>query len=107
MKPTSLSALTFLIATYALLIPCALANVEKAIFIAPGVEQVLQYTASRATWHLGDLPKLTHANHTLQTNITTGFPSASLPSGAETWMLLDELTPGKRYEARICWPATV
>ena len=107
MKPTSLSTLAALIATYALLIPHALANTEKTIFIAPDVEQVPQYTFRRAAWHLGDLPKLTHANHTLSTNISADFPNASSPSGPETWLLLDELKPGKRYEARLSWAASV
>lgn len=118
MKLNGLSALASLIISSALLIPQAVANTEKVIFQAPtpnektrfdspGTEDVPQYALRRLAWYLADLPKLTHDNFTLDTHIERGFPNASFPSGPETWVLLDDLNPGRRYEARVCWAATV
>lgn len=118
MKLNGLSMLSSLIISFALLIPQAVANTEKVIFKAPtpdekttfdapGTEDVSQYTLRRLAWYLADLPKLTHDNFTLDTHIERGFSNASFPSGPETWVLLDDLNPGTRYEARVCWAATV
>lgn len=107
MRLNGLFALTSLLITYASLIPGAVANTEKAIFIAPGVEEVPQHTARRSAWYLAVLPKLTHREFTVRVELDRGFPNGTSPFGPETWFLLEDLKPGKRYEARISWAATV
>ena len=117
MKLHGASSLASFILTSTLLVPHALANVEKvifkapgqekAVFDAPGTDDVSQHTLRRAAWYLADLPKLTHTNFTLNADIEAGFPNASFPDGPATWMLLEDLNPGQRYEARVSWPATV
>lgn len=107
MRLNGLLALASLLITYASLIPSALANTEKAIFVAPGAEEVPQHTARRSAWYLAALPRLTHREFTARVELDRGFPNGTSPFGPETWFLLEDLKPGKRYEARISWAATV
>ncbi|KAI0130771.1 hypothetical protein F4814DRAFT_444906 [Daldinia grandis] len=79
------------------------ANTEKAIFLGPP-------TASIPLSHLtlGDLhvDTLTPTNGAVRTHVEAQFPNVSLPHGKATWLVLDELTEGQRYEVRVCWAAT-
>lgn len=42
----------------------------------------------------------------LRTRLAAAFPNDKAPYGVESWFLLDRLSPGRRYEVRVCWPAT-
>ena len=80
------------------------ANVEKTIFLGPS-DLVLPDVHP----NLDDLRlhSLSHAQTILPTQLPVQFPSQSAPRGLESWYRLQRLEGGRRYEVRICWPATV
>ena len=78
-----------------------LANVEKTIFLGP------ELTKTSASLSSLPLHTLTPDNSALRTQLAARFPSSSHPLGTATWLVLDKLTPDRRYEVRVCWPATV
>lgn len=79
------------------------ANVEKIVFVAPQ-GQTLPKDASIDNLLLNSLSP---ANSTVRTYLNATFPTKPKPHGTTTWMLLEDLEPGMRYEVRICWIATV
>ncbi|KAI1659322.1 hypothetical protein F4813DRAFT_28741 [Daldinia decipiens] len=85
------------------LIAAVCANTEKAIFLGPPTTSI---PFSHPT--LGDLhvDTLTPTNGAIRTHVEAQFPNISLPHGKATWLVLDELTEGQRYEVRVCWAAT-
>ncbi|EXM30329.1 GPI-Mannosyltransferase II co-activator, Pga1 [Fusarium oxysporum f. sp. vasinfectum] len=93
----ALGGLLFLFST-------AIANVEKTIFTAPASLPIPQQKPS-----LGDLrlPILTPDAPSIRTHISRSFPSEpkDYASGVATWVLLDKLNQGQRYEFRVCWAA--
>ena len=81
------------------------ANVEKTIFLGPQPVALPNVHPS-----LDDLalPSLTPVGRSvLETQLAVQFPTAAAPRGVESWYLLKGLESGRRYEVRICWPATV
>ncbi|KAF1926590.1 uncharacterized protein M421DRAFT_211157 [Didymella exigua CBS 183.55] len=80
------------------------ANVEKTIFLGPGA-----VTLSDVRPSLDDLRlySLSSFNSILPTQLAVQFPSKAEPHGPESWYLLSDLEEDRRYEVRICWPATV
>lgn len=82
----------------------ALANTEKAIFLGPKTVNI-----PSAHPNLEDLKvdTLTPENWALRTHLTAQFPTDSARHGKSTWLVLDGLTEGQRYEVRVCWAATV
>jgi hypothetical protein len=87
-----------------LLSPFALANVEKTIFLGPPAISI-----PVAHPNLDDLSliPLSPLHFSARTRLNASFPSKSAPRGTQHWFLLDGLSPGARYEVRICWLATV
>ena len=87
------------------LLPFALGNVEKTIFLGPEAIHIPKHSQPNLdALRLGVLsPK--HTSRRLQ--LTASFPNPILPQGTPAWFLLYGLTPGQRYEVRICWAATV
>lgn len=96
----------------------ALANVEKTIFVAPPPP-----AHPPALDDLG-LDTLGPENPLLRTGLNASFPvqftvhgagagagagagEDEKSSGEESWFLLEDLSPGVRYEVRVCWLATV
>ncbi|TGZ83030.1 hypothetical protein EX30DRAFT_146861 [Ascodesmis nigricans] len=73
-----------------------LSNVEKVVFLAPPPSSISTTSISP------QLPHLSPQNTKLSTSWTTSFTE----TGAEHWLVLDNLNPAQRYEARICWSAT-
>lgn len=82
----------------------ASANAEKTIFLGPAPVNLPQQSPSLADLHLD---VLTPDDHVLRTHLAAVFPTEERPRGAETWLLLDSLAEGQRYEVRVCWLATV
>ncbi|KAF4967832.1 hypothetical protein FSARC_4689 [Fusarium sarcochroum] len=82
----------------------AFANVEKTIFTAPALLPIPQQKPSLADLRL---PVLTPDASDIRTNLSRVFPAEpkDYASGAATWVLLDNLNPGQRYEFRVCWAA--
>lgn len=81
----------------------AVANVEKTIFLGPAA--VALSNVRPALQGLG-LQVLSPANTILPIQVPVQFPSESAPHGLESWYLLRGLDDRRRYEVRICWPAT-
>ncbi|KAF1833928.1 hypothetical protein BDW02DRAFT_598652 [Decorospora gaudefroyi] len=79
------------------------ANVEKAIFLGPPPA-----TLSNDRPSLDDLglPVLSPSDAILPAQLPVQFPTDTLPRGLASWYLLRALDDGRRYEVRICWPAT-
>lgn len=80
------------------------ANVEKIIFLGPSVVTLPDVRPS-----LDDLNLrvLSSREPILPTQLSVQFPTIAQPRGLESWYLLSALEEGRRYEVRICWPATV
>ncbi|KAE8381047.1 hypothetical protein BDV26DRAFT_105576 [Aspergillus bertholletiae] len=89
----------FFLCTLAFLV---IANVEKTIFIAPPPLTIP--TADSTLDDLG-LDRLSPSSPILRTRINATFPSNGFP-GTDSWYFLENLTPGQRYEVRVCWLAT-
>lgn len=86
------------------LVAPALANVDKTIFLGPK-SVIIPPTHP----NLEDLrvDTLTPGNGTLRTHVEAQFPSETAKFGKATWLVLDGLTEGQRYEVKICWLGTV
>jgi hypothetical protein len=80
------------------------ANVEKTIFLGPGAVTLPEIRPSLDDLHLQSLSSL---DFVLPTQLAVQFPSIAEPHGLASWYLLSDLEEGRRYEVRICWPATV
>ncbi|KAL4890538.1 hypothetical protein BDV59DRAFT_204250 [Aspergillus ambiguus] len=89
----------FLLLLLSALVP---ANVEKTIFLAP--PSVILPSIDPALDDLG-LQRLSPNNPVLRTKLNVSFPTGSHP-GTDSWYFLENLSPGQRYEVRICWLAT-
>ena len=80
-------------------------NVEKTIFVGPARALI---PLAQPTLESLELDRLSPYDvWPLRTRLAVKFPTESHPSGHATWLLLDNLEEGQRYEVRICWPATV
>ncbi|KAK8009266.1 hypothetical protein PG991_011817 [Apiospora marii] len=79
------------------------ANTEKAIFLAPN-----NINIPSAHPNLDDLQvdTLTPDKWAIRTYLQAQFPTESAKYGKPTWLVLDQLTEGQRYEVRVCWAAT-
>ncbi|RMZ83975.1 hypothetical protein DV737_g1286, partial [Chaetothyriales sp. CBS 132003] len=85
-----------------LLCHLAHANVEKLVFSAPQAGPL----PSDASIDNLLLPTLSAQNSSLRTFLNASFPTRHSPKGTQTWVLLEHLTPGRRYEVRVNWIAT-
>lgn len=94
--------LLFLLA--ALGFPSAWANVEKTIFLGPPLTTVPDTGPGLDSLCLN---KLLPSSPKLRTPLPVQFPSKESPKGQHSWYILDQLTPSRRYEVRICWAAIV
>lgn len=83
-----------------------IANVEKAIFTAP---EAITIPLQKPSLEDLNLSVLTHDDSSIRANLTRVFPNEpkNYATGAATWLLLDSLNAGQRYELRVCWAAIV
>ncbi|KAH7411686.1 hypothetical protein DE146DRAFT_641112 [Phaeosphaeria sp. MPI-PUGE-AT-0046c] len=79
------------------------ANVEKTIFLGPDALVIPHAHPSLNNLRLNTL---SHSQSILAAQLPVRFPSKTAPHGLDSWYLLHQLQPGRRYEVRICWPAT-
>ncbi|EMD87627.1 hypothetical protein COCC4DRAFT_193000 [Bipolaris maydis ATCC 48331] len=79
------------------------ANVEKTIFLGPRAAALSNALPSIDTLASS---ALSPASSILSTRIPVEFPTESAPRGLESWHLVRRLDHGRRYEVRVCWPAT-
>ncbi|KAJ5178799.1 hypothetical protein N7492_002009 [Penicillium capsulatum] len=97
----------FILAALGIILPLltgiANANVEKTIFLAPAETKVPSGEPD-----IDDLgvERLSPENPVVRTRLNASFPTTSSPEGSESWFFLENLTPGQRYEVRVCWLAT-
>ncbi|CAI7578951.1 unnamed protein product [Penicillium manginii] len=79
------------------------ANVEKTIFLGPPASTIPSEEPD-----LDDLglERLSPTNPVVRTQINASFPTNDAPDGTDSWFFLEDLTPGQRYEVRVCWLAT-
>lgn len=87
-----------------LLIASACANTEKTIFLGPPTANIPSAHPTLEDLHV-DI--LTPTNWEIRIHLEAQFPNISSPNGKATWLILDELTEGQRYEVRVCWAAIV
>ncbi|KAF2197935.1 hypothetical protein GQ43DRAFT_434723 [Delitschia confertaspora ATCC 74209] len=80
------------------------ANVEKVVFLAPSPVIIPNAPSSLEDLRLDILSPT--QKPILSTELSVEFPTAPTPHGVESWYLLQSLKEGRRYEVRICWPAT-
>ncbi|PWY86871.1 hypothetical protein BO70DRAFT_333453 [Aspergillus heteromorphus CBS 117.55] len=80
----------------------AAANVEKTIFLGPPPSTIP--TPHPPIDDLG-LARLSPSQPILRTSLNASFPTPDT-LGTDSWYFLENLTPGRRYEVRICWLAT-
>ncbi|KAF8423643.1 hypothetical protein EV426DRAFT_574480 [Tirmania nivea] len=96
-------------------IPSAVANVEKVIFV-PSDSRPLQFTLNPNSLRLSpDGPRL-YTVLDLNANTTGSERNGGGDGGggrvgeereeSSTWVVLEKVIPGKRYEVRIVWAAT-
>lgn len=93
-----------------------LANVEKVVFLGPKAVNIPSQHPTLSDLHLDVLDPGNSSSSkgwSIRTNISAAFPpKLTYPEdenlkGKQTWLLLDNLIEGQRYEVRICWVATV
>ncbi|CAJ2511742.1 Uu.00g073670.m01.CDS01 [Anthostomella pinea] len=78
-------------------------NTEKAIFLGPPAANI---SSAHPTLDDLNIDTLTPQDFTVRTHLEAQFPSDAFEYGKATWLVLDELTEGQRYEVRVCWAAT-
>ncbi|CAK7239067.1 MAG: hypothetical protein STHCBS139747_000489 [Sporothrix thermara] len=82
------------------------ANVEKVIFVA-GQGAADGASALRSSILSSILPRLTPDGNAWRTGLPAVFSwEDHFPDNGTTWVLLDDLSEGQRYELRVCWAAT-
>lgn len=96
---------TFFWALTCSLLP-ALGNVEKTIFLAPPSISIPSGHPNLKDLYL-DVLFAPLSWLSLRRQVPASFPTPNDPRGNETWLLLEGLEEGRRYEVRICWVATV
>lgn len=84
----------------------ALGNVEKTIFLAPPSISIPSGHPNLNDLYL-DVLSAPLSQLSLRRQVPASFPTPTDPRGNETWLLLEGLQEGRRYEVRICWLATV
>jgi hypothetical protein len=90
-----------------LLLQQAAANVEKTIFLGPDTINVPHQSPTFDDLQLDVLSPASRESRSVRTHLSAEFPTRDRSRGKATWLLLDDLTPGRRYEVRVCWAATV
>ncbi|TLS25386.1 hypothetical protein PpBr36_07199 [Pyricularia pennisetigena] len=89
--------------------PHVAANVEKTIFLGPETINVPHQSPTIADLGLDVLSPHSAETRSIRTYLEAEFPGKDdqgLRKGKTTWLLLDNLKPGQRYEVRVCWMAT-
>lgn len=103
--------LSRLVVTLATLTSHVAANADKIIFTGPEPVTYPLASPSLSDLNLDVIGPAT--NLSLRTSLSRIFhddtdPVAQgKPPGSASWFILDGLTPGQRYELRVCWAAIV
>ena len=90
-----------------LLLFCVLAkaNVEKVTFVVPELGTDIQWASDEPRLNIDTLSS---SHQSLRTRLLARWPHTPASwTLSETWILLEDLREGGRYEVRVCWSATV
>jgi len=98
--PTALLCLLFIPFT-------VLANTEKVVFLSPDQLTFVNREDDSTFQPSCVQDTLSPSKRQLHTQLQVAFPSEEDPRGSENYYLLNGLEPGRRYEVRVCWSATV
>ncbi|KAF2223211.1 hypothetical protein BDZ85DRAFT_218838 [Elsinoe ampelina] len=98
--PRSLSLLLW---SFLIFVPYVFANTEKIIFLGP--ESIDLPQDGPSIEDLG-LVSLSPQTTTYRGALPVVFANGTYPKGLQSWYVLHDLTPGARYEVRVCWAAT-
>ena len=99
-----------------ILLPLAVANVEKTIFVGPAETTLPNDGPGLSNLCLESLapPREGSEITKLRTLLPVQFPTTERANevpkgfrGLQSWYILKDLKAGQRYEVRICWSATV
>ncbi|PHH66437.1 hypothetical protein CDD81_7492 [Ophiocordyceps australis] len=101
MKPYNNSPRKLLMLVVALLSVVAVANVEKVVFTGPA--PVGKSLAEAVLSHV-DIAALAPHWPWMRSNLSRVFPMNNA-KGHPSWLLLDGLQHGQKYEVRVCWAA--
>lgn len=96
--------LAFMTSSFTFLVTTALANTEKAIFVAPA--PTIMTDAQPVLADL-NLYSLSPEHPSLRLPLPVTFATNHQPRGLDSWYLLHSLKEGQRYELRVCWAAIV
>lgn len=94
----------FVLLSLALAASSVIANTEKVIFLGPEARPV---PVDSPTLDDLQLPELSPHRWALRTHLDAAFPTEVAALGSSSWVLLNGLKEGQRYEVRVCWAATV
>lgn len=111
--PHQSSSILFFLLPFFSFLSSTYANTEKAIFTAPDPITLSNLPPALEGQNIPILGPSTRWS--IRTNLTRVFAlSQEEKEGEEeeeqgyaSWLLLDNLTPGQRYELRVCWSALV
>lgn len=108
-RPLPTMRVSQLLCTVAHVFVCTVnANVEKVVFLGPSPVALAAVPNAPPSLDALRLDSLSPAlGAVVATQLPVRFPSAPAPRGLESWYLLRGLEDRRRYEVRICWPATV
>ncbi|KXJ97413.1 hypothetical protein Micbo1qcDRAFT_230076 [Microdochium bolleyi] len=123
--PALLTMLSDFLLLFLLLPLLVRANTEKTIFLGPPTVNIPSSHPTLDALLLDVLRPQTLASSVIRTTLNASFPQSSpyLASlgtgvggrdvdysdkdyGTPSWLILDDLVPGQRYEVRVCWAAT-
>ncbi|EHK46808.1 uncharacterized protein TrAtP1_005730 [Trichoderma atroviride] len=106
--PHQSSSISLLLLPFLSLVSPTYANTEKAIFTGPEPITLSNIPSALKDQNIPVLGPSTRWS--IRTNLTRVFPLSQEETeqeeqGYPSWLLLDNLTPGQRYELRVCWSA--
>lgn len=106
--PHQFSSISLLLLPFLSFLSPTYANTEKAIFTAPEPITLSNIPSALKDQNIPVLGPSTRWS--IRTNLTRVFPLSQEETeqeeqGYPSWLLLDNLTPGQRYELRVCWSA--
>ncbi|VUC23890.1 unnamed protein product [Clonostachys rosea] len=102
-SPLAPRLLTTLLLLIGALTTLTSANVEKVIFLGPATVNIPLQKPTLSDLNLHTLTPETTGN-TIRTRLARQFLQEGIDPTV-TWLLLDTLTEGQRYELRVCWAA--
>ncbi|KAG8626151.1 hypothetical protein KVT40_006552 [Elsinoe batatas] len=95
--------LALLLWSFLIHVPFVFANTEKIIFLGP---QSIDLPRDGPSIENLGLVSLSPQTTTFRGALPVVFANGTYPRGLQSWYVLHDLTPGARYEVRICWAAT-